>query len=268
MTENAGRFIGDIPKNYDQHLGPNIFEDFARDMARRAGALAPSSVLELAAGTGVVSRKLRDCLPAGARLVVSDLNPPMLDVARAKFRSEENVEFAVVDAMKLDYPKASFDLVLCQFGVMFFPDKRASFREVLRVLRPGGAYLFNAWGPMADNPFSQIAHEAALKYFPDDPPGFYRIPFSYADSSVVADDLEAAGFSHIERFAVTVERRMTDIGGFARGLVFGNPLIDEIESRKTVAPDEVVGAIARGLREAWGDAPMPLNATVFHARRA
>ena len=130
MASVSSQFVGQIPEAYDLGLGPVLFHDCADDLARRAAALAPSDVLELAAGTGIASRRLRDALPPDATLVASDLNPPMLEVARRKFRPDERVAFREADAMALPFPAASFDLVVCQFGVMFFPDKPASFREV------------------------------------------------------------------------------------------------------------------------------------------
>lgn len=270
MTGNASQFVGDIPSNYDTLLGPNIFADYAADMVRRARELQPSNVLELAAGTGIVSRKLRDALPTSARMVVTDLNAPMLDVARTKFNGDENVEFVTADAMKLDFPDGQFDLIACQFGVMFFPDKRASFKEALRVLRPGGTYLFNTWGTHGENPFARIALEVVAEFFPRDPPGFYHVPFSYADASVAGADLNAAGFNPVRHESVQLQKQVKNIAAFARGLVYGNPLIDEINARRSVDPDDVVHAIERRLREAWGPEPatMPLKANVFVAKRA
>jgi ubiquinone/menaquinone biosynthesis C-methylase UbiE len=169
MNDSANQFVGSIPENYDNGLGPNIFIDYADDLARRAGAAGASDVLELAAGTGIVSRRLRDALAPDARLTVTDLNPPMLGVAQAKFSDGEAVVFTPADAMALPFGDAQFDLIVCQFGVMFFPDKIASYREAARVLRPGGRYIFNTWGTMEANPFSLIAHEVTARFFPDDP---------------------------------------------------------------------------------------------------
>lgn len=267
VTNATSQFVGSIPENYDSGLGPNIFHDYALDLARRAGALAAGSVLELAAGTGIVSRRLRDALAPGARLVVSDLNPPMLEVARTKFQGHE-VEFTPADAMALPFEDAEFDLIVCQFGVMFFPDKIASYREAARVLRSGGRYIFNTWGPMAANPFSQVAHEATARFFPDNPPGFYRVPFSYHDPGLVKGDLAAAGWVDLEHETIAVQKTVADVSGFARGIVYGNPLIDEIRQRGGVDPDDVMAAIIAEFRNRFGPAPMimPLQATVFGGR--
>jgi SAM-dependent methyltransferase len=174
MSQNAASFVGSIPKHYDSGLGPNIFTDYADLITDTCCGASPSRVLELAAGTGIVSRKLRDRLPKDTALMVTDLNPPMLEIAKRKFAEDEPVDFAVADAMNLPFEPASFDLMVCQFGVMFFPDKPASFREALRVLTPNGRYVFNVWGAMADNPFAQIAQDVGARFFPDDPPRFLQ----------------------------------------------------------------------------------------------
>jgi SAM-dependent methyltransferase len=270
MTGNASQFTGSIPENYDSGLGPNIFEDYASDLARRAGRTGAGSVLELAAGTGIVSRKLRDALLGAARLVITDLNPPMLEVAKAKFRDGERVEFTPADAMALPFGDGEFDLIVCQFGVMFFLDKVASYREAARVLRPGGRYIFSTWGTMDANPFSQAAHDATARFFPDDPPGFYRVPFSYADPEAVKADLRAAGWVDVGHETIALRKTVTDVARFARGAVFGNPLIEEIRQRGGVDPDDVVAAIAAEFQSRLGPEPttMPLEATVFTSRIA
>jgi len=268
MTKNASEFIGDIPENYDQRLGPVIFEDYADDIARRAAALNPARVLELAAGTGIVSRQLKDALGSAGHLTVTDLNAPMLEIAEAKFGAQENVDFKTADAVELDFPDNFFDLVVCQFGVMFFPDKIASYREALRVLRPGGAYLFSAWGSLEENPFAQVAQDISERFFPDNPPGFYKVPFSYPDPETVKEDLAKAGLDDVEYETIEIQKSVSDWGHFARGLVFGNPLIDEIRNRGGVDAEEVVQAIKHSLRDRFGPtrSSMPLKATVFQGR--
>jgi ubiquinone/menaquinone biosynthesis C-methylase UbiE len=173
MSSYAGKYIGSTPQHYDEFLGPLIFVDYAADIAQRVAAGNPARVLETAAGTGIVTRKLRDALPARAHLTATDLNPPMLEVARTKFRTGEQVEFQPADAVALPFPDASFDAVVCQFGVMFFPDKGKSNSEVYRVLGPGGRYVFSVWDSHRYNPFGRIAHGVAGSFFPTDPPQFY-----------------------------------------------------------------------------------------------
>jgi ubiquinone/menaquinone biosynthesis C-methylase UbiE len=145
MKGDAASFIGNIPEHYDSALGPIIFIDYAADIARRAEACGPTRVLETAAGTGIVTRKLRDFLPPSVHVTATDLNAPMLEVARTKFKPGEEVDFQPADAAALPFPDGAFDTVVCQFGVMFFPQKDTSYREVRRVLAPGRRYLFSVW---------------------------------------------------------------------------------------------------------------------------
>ncbi len=265
MSDNASEFIGDIPTHYEEGLGPNLFEGFAELLAEAACAGAPRAVLELAAGTGIVGRKLRDRLPAEASLVVSDLNAPMLEVARGKFAAQEAVEFAVANAMETPFPDAAFDRVVCQFGVMFFPDKRVAFREARRVLKPGGRFLFNAFGPMEANPHSQIAYAVPAQFFAGEPPGFYKVPFHYGDPATVRADLAAAGWQDVAHETIRMRRRIADPAAFARGLVYGNPLIDEIRARGTVDPETVCAAVHRAIEVLFAptDMTFPMEATTF-----
>ena len=228
MSTSSSGFIGDIPSHYDGGLGPNIFHDYGDRLAELCNGATAQNALELAAGTGIVSRKLRDTLASDARLLVTDLNSPMLEVARAKFSPSENVEFQVANAMELPFEEGAFDLIACQFGVMFFPDKPASYREAARVLKQGGRYIFNVWGSMSENPFSEMAHNVAAQFFPDNPPGFYEVPFHYGDVEAVRADLAEGGWHDVEHQTINLEKAIVDPDAFGRALVFGNPLIDEI----------------------------------------
>ncbi len=266
---DAARFVGTIPEHYERGLGPMIFVDFAADIARRAAACNPARVLETAAGTGIVTRRLRDLLPAGARLMATDLNAPMLEIARSRFRPGEQVDFQPADATKLPFADGSFDAVVCQFGVMFFPDKDGSYREIHRVLVPGGRYLFNVWDAHRYNPFGRIAHTVAGSFFPADPPQFYQVPFSYHRIDPIKESLIDAGFIDISVAVLGLEKEIVDSALFARGLVYGNPLIDQVRARGGVDPDRVVDALAQALRLEFGPEPgrMPLQAIIFSATR-
>jgi ubiquinone/menaquinone biosynthesis C-methylase UbiE len=269
MTDDAASFIGNIPENYDRYLGPNIFVDYAADIAQRAATRRPARVLETAAGTGIVTRRLRDLLPANAHLTATDLNAPMLEVARAKFRPDEQVDFHPADATALPFGDGAFDAVVCQFGVMFYPDKGLSYRETLRVLAPGGRYLFSVWDSRAYNPFGRFAHDIAARFFPSDPPQFYSVPFSYHQIDVIKEALIEAGFTDINVAVVALDKMVRDVAGFARGLVYGNPLVDQIRARGGVDPDQVVDTLAQELRLAFGPDPgrMPLQAIVFSSAK-
>ncbi len=268
MSSGSANFVGDIPSHYDQGLGPNIFVDYADALTDLCGNLESGRVLELAAGTGIVSRKLRDRLHPDVSLVITDLNDPMLEIAKGKFPDGENVEFSVANAMELPFDDNSFDLMVCQFGVMFFPDKTESYREAARVLKPGGRYVFNVWSAMSENPFSETAHKTAEQFFPDDPPGFYKVPFHYGDPDGVRADLAAAGWTDICHETVRLNKPIVDPEKFATALVYGNPLIDEIRERGGVDPDAVVAEMLSALRSRFEatEMTMPLSATMFECR--
>jgi ubiquinone/menaquinone biosynthesis C-methylase UbiE len=269
MKDDAAGFTGSIPEHYDQGLGPVIFVDYAADMAHRVAACAPARVLETAAGSGIVTRQLRDVLPIGIQLTATDLNAPMLDVARTKFQPGEQVEFKPADAMALPFEDGSFDAVVCQFGVMFFPDKAKSYREVYRVLAPGGRYLLSVWDSHRSNPWARIAHEVCGRFFPADPPQFYNVPFSYYQADAIKGSLAEAGFTDIEAAVAPLEKDIVDIAAFARGTVYGNPLIDQIRVRGGVEPERIVNAILQEFRSQFGAEPgrMPLQAIMFSARK-
>lgn len=248
MNDQATRFVGSIPENYDRGLGPVLFAGWAEDVARLVAKLNPASVLELAAGTGIVTRKLRDELPNDCKLVATDLNTPMLEIAQTKFQQNELVRFEQADATDLQYTDACFDFVICQFGVMFFPDKKRSHTEVLRVLKPGGTYLFTLWDSMEANPFARLIHERIARFFPEDPPEFYKVPYGYSDADEVRDLAISAGFSEVIVERLAINSRIVSARDFAEGLVFGNPLYEEVVARGG-KPVEVCKALEETIRQ-------------------
>jgi len=198
MLETDKLFAGSIPENYDRYMVPLIFEPYAADIAQRAARLSPSTVLEIAAGTGVVTRALAPKLPPAASYVVTDLNQPMLDYAASKQVPDSRIKWLQADAMALPFENAAFDLVCCQFGAMFFPDRPNAYREARRVLKPGGHFLFNVWDRIEENIFANDVTHALAKIFPNDPPRFLaRTPHGYHDTALIRSDLENAGFSHV-----------------------------------------------------------------------
>ena len=270
MSGQAASFVGSIPQHYDRGMGPVIFADFADDIARRVAAFVPMRVLEIAAGTGIVTRRLRDTLLAAAELTATDLNSPMLDVARTKFAPDEQVEYRPADATSLPFPNGAFDAVVCQFGVMFFPDKERSYREVHRVLSSGGHYVFNVWDAHRHNPFGRLVHETIGGFFAADPPQFYQVPYGYHRIDPVKDSLTNAGFTDLRIAVIRLECQIPDARAFALGLIYGNPvIIDQIQTRGGVDPDRIVDALTEALRREFGPDPgcLPLQAIVFEARR-
>ena len=176
----------------------------------------------------------------------------MLDIAKSKFQTDEQLNFESADATDLPYNASEFDTVVCQFGVMFFPDMQRSYEEVFRTLKPGGQYVFNVWGSLKSNPFARIAHETVTEFFPDDPPGFYQVPFGYNDTNVITTSVTDAGFSHVRVEQLNITSEIPSSADFATGLVFGNPLFEEITSRGG-DPDKVRSAISDALERVGGE---------------
>jgi ubiquinone/menaquinone biosynthesis C-methylase UbiE len=261
-------FRGAVPENYDRYLGPVIFEPWAKDLVLRLAGRKYERVLEIACGTGIVTRRLRDALPATTEIVATDLNPDMFEFAEAKFRDHENVIWQEADASALPFPNCSFDAAICQFGVMFVPDKATAIRESYRVLCNGGVFLFNVWDSFEANPFGKIAHATIASFFDHDPPRFYEIPFGFHDSTVIVKLLQDAGFEKIESFAETKPCRSGSAREFATGLVRGNPVGTEATERG-VDPEELIVAITKRIAERFGEAPVEstMRAIVWQAMK-
>ena len=250
-------FAGSIPELYDTQLVPLIFEPYAADLARRIAALAPSRLLETAAGTGVVTRALARSLPANTELVVTDLNQPMLDHAAA-IGTARPVTWQKADAMQLPFGDATFDVVACQFGAMFFPDKATAFAEARRVLRPGGMFIFNVWDRIEENEIADTVTDALAVVFPTDPPRFMaRTPHGYSDRQAIATDLRNGGFTAAPRIETVAARsRAASSHAAARAYCQGTPLRNEIEARSGATLAEATAACEAAIARRFGKGPV------------
>lgn len=268
-TDQLTAFTGAIPENYDRHLGPAFFEPYAENLISLLPDRTYDAVLELACGTGIVTRRLRDLLPARTRLVATDLNPAMFQFAAGKFKPGEKIEWKQADATELPFTDQEFDAVLCQYGLMFVPDKDAAYRESFRVLKPDGVLLFNVWDSLEQNEIARLTHQTIASFFPNDPPRFYQIPFGYYDANVIRASLEKAGFTRIESFVVKIPYERPSARDFATGLVRGNPVSQEIQDRGTVTVEAVIDAVAKAIAEHCGDNPVrsTMQALVWRAFR-
>ena len=249
MLETDKVFAGSIPEKYDRYMVPLIFEPFALDVAQRAASLSPSAVLEIAAGTGVVTRALAPKLSPSASYIVTDLNQPMLDYAASRQAPDSRITWRQADAMALPFENAVFDLVCCQFGAMFFPNRTSAYREAKRVLKPGGRFLFNVWDRIEENVFADDVTNALAKMFPNDPPRFLaRTPHGYNDTALIRSDLEDAGFSHVVIETRAEQSRASSPRIPAVAYCQGTPLRNEIEARDPgkldAATDYAASAIA------------------------
>ena len=250
-------YVGAIPEHYHRGIGPFLFEPYALHTAERIRAFAPQRVLETACGTGIVTRRLREALAGDASLTATDLNEPMLAVARRTVGAAAHVDFRRADMTALSFPDGAFDAVVCQFGLMFAPDKAAALREARRVLAPGGRLYLTTWGSLERNPVVALAQEVLASLFPDDPPRYLeRAPFGYGDPERLAELLLAAGFDPVQVDVVEKAARIDDARELAIGLIEGYPLVDEIRARGEGRVSVAVDTVAHAIVHRFGDAPV------------
>lgn len=246
---NDASFSSSISEGYEKALVPLLFEPYARDLSSRVASYEPMLVLELAAGTGAVTRELALALP-GTEIVATDLNQTMLDVA-ARIVQSRNVRFQQADACALPFDARSFDVVLAQFGVMFFPDKVTAFREARRTLRDDGALIFNVWDGLTDNPLDDLISDI-YRAKTGEACFLERVPFAYCDCERIAADLRHAGFSDVS--IVTVKHTTTAPSAVAAfdALVGGSPLGGDFERLGTEQATTVRQAIVDELGAVFG----------------
>jgi len=260
-------FSGSIAAIYESHMVPLLFAPYAVEMAGRVAAHHPATVLEVAAGTGAVTVELLRQLPKHAIITATDLNQGMLDVAAAKI-SDQRLHMRSCDALDLPFDDHSFDAVVCQFGAMFFPDKRTAYREAHRVLRKGGTYFVSVWDKLDNSPFFAVVTEAVAAAFPADPPGFFRrTPYGYNDVAAITATLRDAGFSGVTSDKVTFPSSAPSAAHVAMALCQGTPLRSEIEQRLADGLAEITGVAERAVEKAFGKGPVEttMRAILFQA---
>ena len=270
MAAGDTQFRGDIAAIYERLLVPLLFDAYALDMAARMARFAPRRVLETAAGTGAVTARLVAALGADARITATDLNAPMLGVARGKI-ADPRISWQQADALTLPFADATFDAVVCQFGVMFFPDKLRAYREAHRVLAPGGHFLFNVWAGIADNEFAQVETDALAPLFPASPPRFLvRTPHGYHDEAAIRGTLAAAGFTNIAAESVVHTSRAASARDVALAYCQGTPVRNEIEQQEPTRLAEATQAAERALVARFGSGAIEgrIRALVFSCARS
>jgi SAM-dependent methyltransferase len=252
MVDTDKLFAGSIPEIYDRLLVPLIFEPYAADLAGRVAMAQPREVLETAAGTGVLTRALALRLAPSTRIVVTDLNQPMLDQASRR-QGGGNIEWKQADALALPFGDESFDVVACQFGVMFFPDRPRGYTEAHRVMKPGGRFLFSVWDRIEENEFADVVTTALAGVFPKDPPLFMaRTPHGHHDVGRIRADLTAAGFAGISVDAVDATSKVASPRHAAVAYCQGTPLRNEIEARDASRLEEATNRATEALAQRFG----------------
>lgn len=261
---NDACFQGDIPAAYDRYLVPILFDPYAADLAQRLASVHPHRVLEVAAGSGALTRAISSALPH-AQIIATDLNQAMLDVAALR-HSGGHIAWRQADALSLPFPDQIFDTVTCQFGVMFFPDKQRAYREILRVLKPKGTFLFSTWDSLESNAFAKVMMTETDALFPEDPLDFFRrTPHSYFDAEAILSELERAGFESAAFTKVEKTAHASSARDAATAFCKGSPLRMEIEARNPKF--DVVARVTAALEQAFGKGPIegPMSALVFTA---
>jgi len=246
-------FAGSVPKLYESHLVPLIFEPYAADLAERIRSRNVSRLLEIAAGTGVATRALCTALGPDASIVATDLNEAMLDEA-ASIGTSRPVDWRQADAMALPFRDAEFDAVVCQFGAMFFPDKARAYAEVRRVLRPGGVFIFSVWDRISENEFADCVTTRMAAMFPADPPRFLaRTPHGYHDVRTIEQDVRGGGYWQ-PPLIETVAARSPAVSARIPAIAYcqGTPLRDEIEARDASRLTEATDIATEALVQRFG----------------
>jgi ubiquinone/menaquinone biosynthesis C-methylase UbiE len=259
-------FSGPIPKHYDEFSGPMFFEPYAIEVSKR---IDPSSVriaLELAAGTGRVTRHLRDVLPASTKLVASDISTDMLAVAKEKLK-ELDIDWQIINAQDLPFEDNSIDLVVCCFGYMFVPDKLKAFAEAYRVLKPGGMLVFSTWDQLESIGASWVYRTIAKEYLNDPLPESYNLPFSMHDETPIRQLLQEAGFSKIVIEKSNKLSISPTAGAAAEGLTKGGVIYNVIMSQNPAWIEEIKTLVEKELTRKFGASPMvaPMSAVISQA---
>lgn len=268
MSEGDKVFSGSIPENYDRFLVPLIFEQYADEMAQRVSSLSPQALLETAAGSGAVTRALAAKLNSNVTMTVTDLNQPMLDYSASRLR-DDRITWRTADAQELPFSNNSFDVVCCQFGVMFFPQRQRGYEEARRVLKTGGYFIFAVWDRIEDNVFADDVTKALGELFPNDPPRFLaRTPHGYHDKRQIKNEMEQAGFEDITIETIAKQSAAFSPRHAAMAYCQGTPLRNEIEARGgdlEVATQHATTAIAK--RHGDGAISAKIQAHIVTARR-
>ncbi len=262
--ENKPYAGGPIPENYERHLVPLLFLDYAAELVADLNIPPGAAILETACGTGAVTRHLQPILEQIGRLTVTDLAPAMVEIVQQVVGEHPSVEYQQADATELHFADGLFDVVICQFSMMLLPDREKGIREAARVLKPGGRFVFNVWDKLERNSFSRAVHEAVAEIFPDDPPRFLEAPYSYHDLSEIVGSLQKNGFGDVDIAVQPRNSNASDAHQVAAGLVAGSPLAIEVAERGSPSVEEVTVAVEDAIAREFGPGPITAPMQAFH----
>ena len=264
--EKTAAFAGTIPANYEKYLGPFLFEPYALDLVSRLQDKKYNDILEIACGTGRVTKHLASSVKHNT-LTATDLNPDMISIAKEKV-SDTSIKWMPADAMELPFADNSFDLIVIQFGVMFFPDKQKGINEAYRVLKSGGKLIFNTWDRTENVPAIYEGRNVIESYFEGDPPKFYSVPFSMYDEKELRELPTNAGFKEVEVSLIKKEGHAPSSADLAIGIVEGNPIYLAITERDPSLVNKIKDHVSKVLTEKYGSSVrVPLLAWVVEANK-
>lgn len=268
MNSENPSFNGSIPSKYDGHLGPFLFNFFSEDIVKRLSAFKLNKILEIACGTGIVTGKLHEAFPS-SEITATDINPDMLKFAQSKFNPESNIIWKTADAMKLPFEDNTYDAVICQFGVMFFPDKQAAINEVFRVLKPGGIFIFNTMDKIEANDILYTVNETLKNLFKENTPNFFEIVFSLYNKEQIEKLLLNSGFNDVRFNIINECTTGKSAHSVATGLIEGTPVSNQINQMNTISIPEVQNEVEKAIAAKHGDGPVrgKVKAIVFSGRK-
>jgi len=257
IEQSDKNFIGSIPALYEEYLVPLIFDVYAEKMADKVTSFNPKKVLELAAGTGVATKALSQKSITGLDLTATDLNQDMLNQA-SLYCQNERISWQQADALELPCDANTFDLVMCQFGVMFFPDRVKAYREAARVLKPGGKLVFSVWDSLEHNTLAKIVTQSLAFLYPNKPPSFLaRVPYAYSNLTLISNELEQAGFTENTEFLLEKEVSLASSSKIpAIAYCQGTPLRLEIEKLGSVSLTQATEYVSESIMKKLGSGPL------------
>jgi ubiquinone/menaquinone biosynthesis C-methylase UbiE len=261
-------FTGSIPANYDRYLGPILFETYALDLAERVKSKKLDNVLELACGTGRLTRHLSKLVPENGHYIATDLNPDMMAVAQSKI-ADKKIEWRVANAQDLPFENNSFDLVVCQFGVMLFAEKEKAFAQVFRVLKPQGAFVFSVWDDIKYSPKVALVNKVMQDVTGANPADFLtKGPHSFYNKSEIRNLLMEAGFTNIQIEEVQKTVTLENPEDLFKGFTEGSPLRLYIEEQEPSLQQTIKDRLQKEFTAAYeSNREMPMQALVCEATK-